>query len=308
MTLHSKTRGAEMPLRILTVRVAISILCLLLPACSMTGLDGPGAEGRPAAGGMARAPDVSFDSAASPSLDADSLALEIERLIGAERRKYGKMPLQIDPELRKVALLHSRDMVRRNYTGHLSPDGSGPGQRVRKQDRRLFGLTAENVAQVDSSPKAAKALAGEFVREWMNSPRHRQNILSSEFNRTGVGCAQARVGRMDRRRCTQLFATEYAVAEQDVPESVDAGQSVSLRIRAVEGFPPPCRLLQADEASRSEMSSAPLTDSGGASEGRITFQGPPGGYILKIYVPGGMRNEDGDESFLIIPGPYVVVN
>lgn len=300
MTLHSRTCGVEMPFRLLAVWVAISILGLLLPACSMIGHDGLDAVGRPAAG-------VSTASSASASLDAGALGLEIERLISAERQRHGKSPLQIDPELRKVALLHSRDMVERNYTEHVSPDGLNPGQRVRKQDRRLFGLTAENVAQVDSSPKAVTAVAGEFVNEWMNSPRHRQNILSSEFNRMAVGCAQARVGRMDRRRCTQLFATEYALAEQDVPESANAGQSVSLRIRAIEGFPLPCRLLQTNEASGSEVSSAPLAESGGVSEGRITFQGPPGGYILKIHVPGGVRNEDGDENFLVIPGPYIVV-
>ncbi|HKK08451.1 MAG TPA: CAP domain-containing protein, partial [Gemmatimonadota bacterium] len=43
-----------------------------------------------------------------------------------DRRAAGRGPLAWDPALAAIARDHSRDMVRRGYLGHVSPDGDGP--------------------------------------------------------------------------------------------------------------------------------------------------------------------------------------
>ena len=52
---------------------------------------------------------------------------------------------------------------------------------------------AENVATVSSSvTPAASAIAQSTVDGWMNSPPHRQNILTAGYVDTGVGCVVGR--------------------------------------------------------------------------------------------------------------------
>ncbi len=115
----------------------------------------------------------------------------------AERRKRGLAALAWDDVLAAVARAHSRDMARRSYMGHESPEGVGPADRVRAAGIAYRAL-AENVASnVHMDEPVAAAVAG-----WIESRPHRKNLLSAEFTRTGVGVAVDDEGRVI---FTQLF-------------------------------------------------------------------------------------------------------
>ncbi len=116
--------------------------------------------------------------------DLRSLERETERRINDVRREHGLSPLSKAKALVDVARDHSKDMVRRGYFAHRSPDGRGVDDRVRRRGL-AFRELAENLAQnrgVDGPARVA-------VEGWMRSSGHRANILHPGFTRTGVGIA-----------------------------------------------------------------------------------------------------------------------
>ena len=99
-------------------------------------------------------------------------------LINNERAKAGLAALTADPELMDVARLKAKDMVENNYFSHQSPKYGSPFDMM-KQFGISFRTAGENIAGNSTEEGAVTA--------WMNSEGHRKNILSGNFNYTGVG-------------------------------------------------------------------------------------------------------------------------
>jgi uncharacterized protein YkwD len=112
-----------------------------------------------------------------PAAEAAMLAL-----VNDERTKRGLKPLRMDERLREVARRHSRDMLRRGYFGHLSPEGVSPFERMTEGGVRYLAA-GENLAL---APTVEIAHAG-----LMQSPGHRANILQPHFRRIGIGALAA---------------------------------------------------------------------------------------------------------------------
>lgn len=102
---------------------------------------------------------------------------EVFNLINAQRTTAGLAALKIDEELQNVARVKAKDMVENNYFSHNSPTYGTPFNMIKK-----FGITykaaGENIAG-NSTNKGA-------VNAWMNSPGHKANILSNNYNYTGI--------------------------------------------------------------------------------------------------------------------------
>lgn len=98
-------------------------------------------------------------------------------LINAERQAAGLAALQIDYELQNVARTKAKDMVDNNYFSHTSPTYGSPFDMMKS-----FGITykaaGENIAGNSTNSGAVKA--------WMNSAGHKANILSNNYNYTGL--------------------------------------------------------------------------------------------------------------------------
>ena len=111
----------------------------------------------------------------SKGLTADEQ--EVFDLINAERSKAGLTALKIDEELQNVARVKAKDMVDNNYFSHNSPIYGTPFNMIKN-----FGITykaaGENIAGNSSNQGAVNA--------WMNSSGHKANILSNNYNYTGV--------------------------------------------------------------------------------------------------------------------------
>lgn len=106
----------------------------------------------------------------------------------AERQKAGVKPLVIDPTIVEVARAHSEDMFRRKYFAHNTPDGLTPFDRM-KSGGVKFLAAGENLAYAPTVELAQMGL--------MNSPEHRENILSPDYGRIGIGVIDAGVyGKM----------------------------------------------------------------------------------------------------------------
>jgi uncharacterized protein YkwD len=101
------------------------------------------------------------------------------------RRRHGLRPLRSSGRLRAAALFHSRDMGRRGYFEHDSISGTPFWRRIERfyPSRGFRSWTVgENLFWASETYGAAFA-----VREWMNSPPHRENILSRDWREVGIG-------------------------------------------------------------------------------------------------------------------------
>ncbi len=107
---------------------------------------------------------------------------EVFNLVNAQRTSQGLAALKIDDELQNVARIKAQDMVDNNYFDHNSPTYGTPFQMIKN-----FGITykaaGENIAGNSSNQGAVNA--------WMNSSGHKANILSNNYNYTGVAVVKS---------------------------------------------------------------------------------------------------------------------
>lgn len=101
------------------------------------------------------------------------------------RRSHGLRPLRLNQKLSAAADFHSRDMGRRGYFEHDSISGTPFWRRIERfyPSRGFRSWTVgENLLWGTNSYGAAFA-----IREWMDSPPHRENMLSRSWREVGIG-------------------------------------------------------------------------------------------------------------------------
>ena len=145
--------------------------------------------------------------------DIAELEKQIHDLINVERVRNGLPSLSLDDRLSTIARVHSRDMAVNHFFSHDNLNGQDPTDRANSAGYTCYknygsyytnGI-AENIAQnnlyssvtyVDAIPSSydwntPEQIAASVVNGWMNSPGHRQNILTSAYDREGMGVAIA---------------------------------------------------------------------------------------------------------------------
>ena len=135
---------------------------------------------------------------------------ECEKLIfdmtNAERRAQGLPELTFDPLLANVAREHSVDMAQNDFFSHTNLKGEDPTDRVRRHGLTLIKRTDEgmfivgiaenigmmpkgNLIEMGYAANEPEGLATAQVQSWLNSSKHRANILNPHFEKLGVGVA-----------------------------------------------------------------------------------------------------------------------
>ncbi len=102
---------------------------------------------------------------------------ELLSLINAERQKNNLPQFQIDEKLQNVARLKAEDLVQNNYFSHISPTYGTPFEML-KSNSINYKTASENIAGNSSLTDA--------VNSWLSSDSHKQNILSNDYNYTGI--------------------------------------------------------------------------------------------------------------------------
>ncbi|MCL5019829.1 MAG: CvpA family protein [Patescibacteria group bacterium] len=105
-------------------------------------------------------------------------------MVNRERTSRGISALLLWDKLTDVARNHCKDMLRRGYFSHYTPEGLSPFDRMAQADIE-FTSAGENLAL---APNTELAMQG-----FMQSPGHRANILSADFHRVGIGTIDAGV-------------------------------------------------------------------------------------------------------------------
>ncbi|MBP1925279.1 putative YkwD family protein [Sedimentibacter acidaminivorans] len=122
---------------------------------------------------------------------------KVVQLVNVEREKNGLPALYLVNSISNVARAKSQDMADNNYFSHQSPTYGSAGDMLLR-----YGITwsawGENIASGQSTPE-------KVVSAWMNSPSHRENILSRNFVFIGVGYATNSTGKA---YWTQMFTRD----------------------------------------------------------------------------------------------------
>jgi uncharacterized YkwD family protein len=115
----------------------------------------------------------------TPDASISAIEQAVLDLTNAERQKAGLQPLQADRNLMNSARQKSTDMASNKYFSHTSPTYGSPFDQM-KANGVTYKSAAENIAM-------GQRTAEEVVKGWMESPGHRQNILTPEFTHIGIG-------------------------------------------------------------------------------------------------------------------------
>ncbi len=99
-------------------------------------------------------------------------------MVNHERVTAGLQPLVMNEPLQSLGRTYAQDMFVRGYFSHYNPEGQSPFDRMEKANIS-FLHAGENLALAPSVELAMQGL--------MNSPGHRANILSPNFNKVGIG-------------------------------------------------------------------------------------------------------------------------
>lgn len=104
------------------------------------------------------------------------------------RASKGLSPLKVSSKLQEVARAHSEEMFNLGYFSHKSPT---PGKETFIDRIKLSGLTGystggENIIYREGISDEA-SLADVLLKQWLDSPPHKANILSPDYFATGLG-------------------------------------------------------------------------------------------------------------------------
>lgn len=113
--------------------------------------------------------------------NAANLQAEVLSHLNAQRKAAGLTPFKMSAKLEKAAQGHACDNARRRSISHDSSDGGTLVTRLRQVGYK-YRAAAENTGRGFGSGARA-------VEWWMNSPKHRSNILFGRVRDVGIGIA-----------------------------------------------------------------------------------------------------------------------
>lgn len=118
---------------------------------------------------------------------------EAGNLLNSDRSRYNLPPLTIDPALCRIARIKSQDMLTNGYFSHTSPT-YGDVRDMLTHFGYSYTAAGENIAKHATLEKAQAA--------FLSSPGHRRNIMSSAYDKVGLGIALTGEGYV---YLTQIF-------------------------------------------------------------------------------------------------------
>ena len=248
--------------------------------------------------GYARWADATLETPPAGVLLVESLERRLVELT-AERRRAADAdlePLQSDPDLVPAARAHALDMLERGYVDHVSPEGHDARERVALLHRRLVGGIGENLAgheglTVEQLEAQIGPLAVKIMDGLMQSPGHRENILSPDYTHLAIAAA----AKGERVVLVQLFEARRAWLAEPLPLRIAQGDRLPLEFEQGPGLVTPAQYAYAHPGqSARELVTLDLSSNEVAVE--------PGTYLLKFLLP-----TEQPDRFEVADGPAVIV-
>jgi len=138
---------------------------------------------RAGVGAEARCPDGDLQPTGS---NLDQVGTVVLCFMNAMRANEGLPALAENQQLEDASVKHSQDMVDRKFFAHDTPDGVDVVARLRAIGYVPSAgdwVVGENLAWGSGALATPRAI----VQAWMDSPAHRENLLSPDYREVGVG-------------------------------------------------------------------------------------------------------------------------
>ena len=113
------------------------------------------------------------------------------------REKNGKKKVVINETLSKAAAQKAKFMFEKDFWAHTSPDGVEPWDFVIKEGYD-YSYAGENLARNFYYSK-------EVVDAWMNSPSHKENLLSENYDEVGFAVVNGVLNGYETTLVVQMF-------------------------------------------------------------------------------------------------------
>ncbi len=155
---------------------------LMLAGAILTGCGGDsGGGGDSASSDHAPAAPVSDISSSDSCAPLNSYFSELRDLTNAARTEVKAPPLSFSLQLGQSAQQFAKDMATKNYFSynHIGKNGSTFDQRIE--------ATGYSGTKVGENLAAGGYSAQQTFNDWMDSPTHQNNLLSSAFTEVGFG-------------------------------------------------------------------------------------------------------------------------
>jgi|SRR3989344_593218 len=137
---------------------------------------------------------VPWEGSGESSFTSQNLVL----LLNQEREKNGLPPLQTNALLEKAADTKAKNMLENSYFAHTAPDGTKPWDLIKSAGLEYL-FAGENLAINYTN-------AYELIHDFMQSPTHRENLLSPLFSEIGIAIINGRYQGQDATIVVQMFA------------------------------------------------------------------------------------------------------
>lgn len=127
-----------------------------------------------------------------PPVAMNQLELAVFTEVNRVRLEHGLAALRSSDLLHRAARGHSEQMVSGNFFAHIDKNGRDVVDRLRVQGMEEFRSAGENIYM----GRNISNLVESVVQGWLQSPGHRKNLLSPNYQETGVGIALGDKGRV----------------------------------------------------------------------------------------------------------------
>jgi hypothetical protein len=153
----------------------------------------------------------------NPEILGVSYAITQQELLDATnqaRAAQGLAPLALNESLVQAANGKAHHMIANNYWAHFAPDGTSPWTFIRGSGY-TYVFAGENLAKGFTT-------SGPIVDAWLNSPSHRENLLSEKYKEIGFAVVEGNLEGEETVLVVQMFGT------QDVPAPIAQPQQIAV--------------------------------------------------------------------------------
>lgn len=131
---------------------------------------------------------------------------ELLTITNQKREEKGLSPLVLSPELSQAAAQKANHMFAHNYWAHVAPDGTTPWVFIKNSGYEYL-YAGENLARgFTTSP--------DVVEAWMESPTHRENMLSPNYTDIGFAVSSGSLTGAETVLVVEMFGKKYISTNQ----------------------------------------------------------------------------------------------
>lgn len=146
-----------------------------------------------------------------------------------KRQENGLGPLSMNGQLASAAEQKAAHMFANNYWAHIAPDGTTPWFFI-KNSGYPYLYAGENLARGFTS-------SGDVINGWMNSPTHRENMLSANYKDIGFAIREGSLTGSDTILVVEMLGSTYGGGSSQPQAAVQPTTAPTVAVAAITPKP-----------------------------------------------------------------------